>query len=125
MAKRAAPKPPRNELLALLRAAKRQPDDDAPRLVLADWLQEHGDDEDRARAEYIRLDLRLARMQDHIVEDEAVKRRDFDLFAGHWRQWCCTPKANMPPFFSIPRGLLKVRGTLAEVLGRVSKFLAP
>ncbi|MCI0701246.1 MAG: TIGR02996 domain-containing protein [Planctomycetia bacterium] len=31
------------DLRALLTACHREPDDDTPRLVLADWLQEHDD----------------------------------------------------------------------------------
>jgi uncharacterized protein (TIGR02996 family) len=52
----------RPELLALLQAAKETPEDDAPRLVLADWLEEHGDEQDAAHAELIRLQCRLARL---------------------------------------------------------------
>jgi uncharacterized protein (TIGR02996 family) len=36
-------------LLSLLRACKEAPDDDTPRLVRADWLQENGDAADAAR----------------------------------------------------------------------------
>ncbi len=43
---------------ALLRAILVQPDEDTPRLVYADWLQENGEPE---RAEYIRLQVQLAR----------------------------------------------------------------
>src|SRR5207253_2059718 len=42
---------------ALIRAVVENPDDDLPRLVYADWLEEHGDPD---RAEYIRLQCRLA-----------------------------------------------------------------
>ena len=48
---------PRPELIALLDACKDEPDDDAPRLVLADWLEEYGDESDRDRAEFIRLQI--------------------------------------------------------------------
>jgi uncharacterized protein (TIGR02996 family) len=60
MSKRKPARPkavPRGALLALLRACKDQPGDDAPRLVLADWLEERGDEADRPRAERIRLQL--------------------------------------------------------------------
>jgi uncharacterized protein (TIGR02996 family) len=41
---------------AFFRAIEAQPDDDTPRLVYADWLDEHADtDADRARAELIRV----------------------------------------------------------------------
>lgn len=39
-----------------LRAVLEMPDDDLPRLVAADWLDEHGDE---ARAEFIRAQVRL------------------------------------------------------------------
>src|SRR5262245_2593359 len=42
--------------LAAIRAA---PDDDTPRLVYADWLDEHGDPD---RAEFIRVQVELARL---------------------------------------------------------------
>src|SRR5262245_2748633 len=45
----------RPELLRLLQACKQEPDEDAPRLVLADWLEEHGDKADRDRAAFVRL----------------------------------------------------------------------
>jgi uncharacterized protein (TIGR02996 family) len=44
---------------AFLQAILESPDDDAPRLVYADWLDEHGDP---ARAEFIRLQCRLENM---------------------------------------------------------------
>lgn len=40
--------------LALLRAIRANPDDDLPRLVMADWLDERGE---HARAEFIRLQV--------------------------------------------------------------------
>src|SRR5262249_46544353 len=45
------------QLLALLHAAKEAPQDDVPRLVLGDWLEEYGEHE---RAEFVRIQLRLA-----------------------------------------------------------------
>jgi uncharacterized protein (TIGR02996 family) len=46
----------------LLQAARDEPEDDTPRLVLADWLEEHGDEAERARAELIRIQLEQARL---------------------------------------------------------------
>jgi uncharacterized protein (TIGR02996 family) len=43
---------------ALLRAICDAPDDDAPRLIYADWLDEHGDP---LQAEFIRVQIELAR----------------------------------------------------------------
>src|SRR5262245_55658876 len=52
-------KPIPDEQAALLTAIIAHPDDDAPRLVYADWLQEHGNEE---QAQYIRDAIQLARM---------------------------------------------------------------
>jgi len=53
---------------ALLDAIRAAPDDDAPRLVYADWLDEHGQPE---RAEFIRVQCELARQ-----ESPALRRRE-------------------------------------------------
>ena len=45
------------------------PDDDAPRLVYSDWLDEHGDE---TRAEFIRAQVELARLQAEDSESQAV-----------------------------------------------------
>ncbi len=45
---------------ALMAAIIANPDEDTPRLALADWLQEHGNKHDQARAEFIRLQVRAA-----------------------------------------------------------------
>jgi len=45
------------QLLSFLEAAWHTPEDNTPRLVLADWLEDQGDG---VRAEFIRLQCRLA-----------------------------------------------------------------
>jgi uncharacterized protein (TIGR02996 family) len=109
------------ELLALLEAVKDQPDDDAPRLVLADWLEEHGQSAcERARATFIRLQCRRARLvadsrdhravlaqpeyQDLKAEEEALRRAHLDSWLGVWRQWMVRPD-NEEWWFQ--RGLLR------------------
>ena len=48
---------------ALLTAIIEHPDEDTPRLVYADWLDEHATSAaQRARAEYIRLEIEQARL---------------------------------------------------------------
>ncbi|MBY0457520.1 MAG: TIGR02996 domain-containing protein [Gemmataceae bacterium] len=42
---------------ALVRAIADDPGDDTVRLAFADWLDEHGDAADRARAEFIRVQI--------------------------------------------------------------------
>lgn len=46
----------------LLKSIADQPADDAPRLVFADWLEEHGDHADLAWSELIRMQIQLSRL---------------------------------------------------------------
>ena len=52
---------PRPEVRAFLDDVREHPDDDAPRLILADWLDDYGDEIDQARACLIRTQCELAR----------------------------------------------------------------
>jgi uncharacterized protein (TIGR02996 family) len=54
---------PRPELMALLAAVKAEPEEDTPKLALADWLQEQDEEADRARGEYVREVVRYHGMQ--------------------------------------------------------------
>src|SRR5262245_57924927 len=75
-------KPPRPEVLAFLQAIKENPDDDAPRLVLADWLEERGD----LRGEFVRLQCQRAQRE---REGVAVRpdRRETKLLEKHKAEW--------------------------------------
>src|SRR5262249_51692174 len=57
--------------------------DDTPRLVFADWLDEHGGDSDRALAEFIRLECEA----DKVSENEEQKERAKALLATHGAAW--------------------------------------
>jgi uncharacterized protein (TIGR02996 family) len=70
--------------MALLRACKEALDDDAPRLALADWLAERGEPE---RAEFIRLQCRLAPVKLWNPEVAADSRRAKELYERYARQW--------------------------------------
>ncbi len=74
---------------ALLAAVVAAPDDDLPRLVLADWMEERGSEADVARAEFIRLQCRIAeRERTAPVSDDDVDRvREAELISAHERTW--------------------------------------
>jgi uncharacterized protein (TIGR02996 family) len=57
---------------ALLNAIIAAPEDDLPRLVYADWLEEHGRAE---RAEFIRLECELARMGFNPIRRRKLEKR--------------------------------------------------
>jgi uncharacterized protein (TIGR02996 family) len=71
---------------ALLQAILAAPKDDAPRLVYADWLEEHGDAE---RAEFIRGQCRLAGMKPWAEGSTELDVRCRELARRHpdWLGW--------------------------------------
>ncbi len=77
-----------SESLAFLRAIIARPDDDTPRLVYADYLEENDQPQ---RAEFIRLQCQLARHLSQLVKDrklESVLNRQQELlcqFESRWR----------------------------------------
>jgi uncharacterized protein (TIGR02996 family) len=54
---------------AFLQAIREDPDDDTPRLIYADWLQEQGSQANEDRANFIRWQCRLA----HMAEDDPLR----------------------------------------------------
>ncbi len=80
---------------AFLRAIRDRPHDDLPRLVYADWLDEHGDPE---RAEFIRLQCALAAAPPG--GRDADRRRERALLMRHGRAWRRgQPQDGAGPFF--------------------------
>jgi uncharacterized protein (TIGR02996 family) len=71
---------------ALLQAIRETPEEDGPRLVYADWLEEHGDEHDRARAEFIRVQCELARGAPRDRQRELLVR-ERALQQGHQAAW--------------------------------------
>jgi uncharacterized protein (TIGR02996 family) len=69
---------------AFLAAIVEAPDDDTPRLVYADWLDEHGEPE---RAEFIRAQVRAAQPDIEERERFALERRARELFLRHGAKW--------------------------------------
>src|SRR5947209_13753167 len=69
---------------ALWRAVVADPHDDAPRLILADFLEETGRPE---RAEYVRLQCRLAALDEEAPERAALDRRERQLWVKHKAAW--------------------------------------
>ena len=70
--------------IAFRRAIVAEPHDDVPRMVYADWLQENGQDE---RAEFIRLQCRLAEMLEDSPDYAAMRKREEKLLRKNKRRW--------------------------------------
>jgi uncharacterized protein (TIGR02996 family) len=69
------------------------PDDDAPRLVYADWLLDRGDADGAGRAEFIQLQCALARPGPDAPR-AALRARERGLLDAHHRDWAA-PLARM------------------------------
>ena len=75
------------EQAALLRAIVSHAEDDTPRLVYADWLEEHGDAE---QAEFIRESIKLAAMKPRAKGRKALRERLAELVSAgryRWYRW--------------------------------------
>lgn len=76
------------EQARLLEAVCASPEgDDVVRLAYADWLEEHGDEARRARAEFIRLQIQLARMDEGHSRWDALEQRAAGLLREHLDVW--------------------------------------
>src|SRR5947209_2576136 len=95
---------------AFLRPIIENPEDDAPRLVYADWLEECGRAE---RAEFIRVQCRLARLSADDPARPRLAERERDLllkygdeWAGPLKEWA-GPLKDLIPRYSFHRGFVE------------------
>ncbi len=109
------------ELQRLLQACKDEPDEDAPRLVLSDWLEEH----DQAdRAEFVRLQVRLARQELPAGEEAVAEARVHALYLRHAGEWLGDLRA-WPGQCAFRRGLIEVQAGLPALRDRPPLAVAP
>jgi uncharacterized protein (TIGR02996 family) len=69
---------------AFLQAIAESPGDDTHRLVFADWLEDHGRPE---RAEFIRLQCELARLDEDDERRDELERRERELLDEWGQEW--------------------------------------
>lgn len=97
----------------LLTVIKKNPIEDLPRLVLADWLDEHGEPE---RGEFIRLQVAAAPLPYLDDRRAMLERREWELEDEHKQRWL-GPWAGCGMF---NRGLLHVCCRGSELPGCVA-----
>ncbi len=102
-----------------LRAICEHPDDDGPRLVYADWLDERGD----PKGEFIRVQCALEHLQEGDHRRAGLKAREAELLATHRAEWEAPLRALFPPLLE-PR-YIEYRGGLPWYLHniRIEHFL--
>lgn len=69
---------------SFLQAIREAPEDDTPRLIYADWLDEQGQSE---RAEFIRAQIQIAQLSSGSRRAAIVRRRARELLAAHSELW--------------------------------------
>ncbi len=92
------------EAEAFLQRIRAYPDDDAQRLIFADWLDEEGD----PRGRFIRVQLALAHMSEHDREANNLRMEERHLLAAHRDEW-------EAPFRGLVTGPVFRRGFVNEV----------
>ena len=95
---------------ALLAAVRADPDADLPRLVYADYLQEHDDD---AQAAFVRAEVELARLPPDDEAYETVAEQAAQLWRAHGRTWRIP---GLPGRQETRRGLIELVECSAEAL---------
>src|SRR5205085_8409377 len=100
----------------LLAAVIADPDDDTVRLALADWLDENGDE---ARAEFVRVQVKLARLPAWDREAKLLRFRERVLLLRHGDEW----RSRLPKIAGISWGKFE-RGFVSEVTVATPRLLA-
>src|SRR5262249_44833313 len=88
----------------------RECDEDGPRLIYADWLEDHGRS---ARAELIRVQCALARGEGN----EELRRREQQLLAEHGQEWAAAGAGHVKAW-DFRRGLLEQVTLTAEAFAK-------
>jgi uncharacterized protein (TIGR02996 family) len=96
---------------ALLQAILAAPDDDAVRLVYADWLEENGRPQ---RAELIRLQCELARLPAESPRRQGLQEREQALLKAHAQEWV-GPLKLKPEEVTFERGFVERVDTDAKL----------
>jgi uncharacterized protein (TIGR02996 family) len=97
---------------AFLRDVCEHPDDDTPRLVYADWLEDHGQ---AGRAEFIRVECELERTEEYGPRWRQLSARQLALIRAHKKEW-------VKPFQGWTHSVHFRRGFVESVLMNLPRF---
>src|SRR5579871_6871188 len=103
------------DVRSFFRAIKENPDDDTPRLIFADWLQERGDAASAARGEYLRLSVMRHRLPPDDPDYELIKRREAEIFTEHRWQWL-GPLTDAARGWTFERGMVQITASADKLL---------
>jgi uncharacterized protein (TIGR02996 family) len=100
------------EANALMEAILHRPDDEGPRLVLADWLDERND----PRGEFIRVQCALAALERGDPRRAVLQERERELLDRHREEW-------LAPMKRYASGFVFRRGFVEEITVEARRFL--
>jgi uncharacterized protein (TIGR02996 family) len=93
------------------------PDDDAPRLIFADWLEEQGGHASAARAEFIRVQCTLSRQPLPDSRRAELEGREQELLEQYGNEWA-------RPLRGLAKRWVFHRGFIDDVSLRADRLLA-
>jgi uncharacterized protein (TIGR02996 family) len=103
---------------AFLDAIWESPDDDGPRLIYADWLEEQGN----PRGQFIRIQCALAGRELEERQRRELERQEQELLAAHQQEWLgslCSPRLR----WRFHRGfIVAMQGMFRERAGRYRDY---
>ena len=105
---------------ALLAAVLANPDDDVPRLVYADYLEEAGGEANVARARFIRAEVTA----EQLPEDDPERERLESLAARQFNRYSFTWNSEIPGWDGVNCGVTYRRGFAADLSIRIDRFIS-
>jgi uncharacterized protein (TIGR02996 family) len=102
---------------AFLQDILAHPDDDAPRLIFADWLEEQGDRNSAVRAEFIRVQCTLSKEHLPDTKRAELEVRQQELLDQHGDTWA-------QPLRRVARAWAFHRGFIDDVSVRADRLLS-
>src|SRR5262245_40022549 len=117
------PSPPRleapmSEHDRLSKAVLDDPEDDTPRLIYADWLDDNGDP---GRADFIRVQVERARLPEGDARHGELARREGELFREGFARW----EAKLPAWARPRAGWLEAyrRGFVTDMICTAKQWM--
>ncbi len=108
---------------AFMQSIIETPEDDGPRLVYSDWLEDNGDPE---RAEFIRVQVQLARLPPDSSERATLVTREQALLQEHGKRWA-EPLRGLDWGWRFERGFIaaiQIRSFCSETVPALARVVA-
>jgi uncharacterized protein (TIGR02996 family) len=94
-------------LASFIDDVKAHPEEDAPRLILADWLQDQPDPKLAARGELLHLQVVRARLAEDDPQREILRQREGEILRDHVLEWL-GPLGDLASSWRFERGFIRI-----------------